>query len=58
MELLDNDGMAPQFTNSPGDGRLLLYDYKGRYKSVATCRVKIYDDISEQIIKITVREKK
>ena len=58
MELLDNDGMAPQFTNSPGDGRLLLYDYKGRYKSVATCRVKIYDDVSEQIIKITVREKK
>lgn len=58
MELLDNDGMAPQFTNSPGDGRLLLYDYKGRYQSVATCRVKIYDDISEQIIKITVREKK
>ena len=58
MELLDNDGMAPQFTNSPGDGRLLLYDYKGRYKSVATCRVKIYDDCSEQIIKITVHEKK
>lgn len=58
MELLDNDGMAPQFTNSPGDGRLLLYDYKGRYKSVATCRVKIYDDYSEQIIKITVHEKK
>ncbi len=57
MQLLDNDGMAPQFTNSPGDGYLQIWDTK-RYKSVATCRVKIYDDISEQIIRVTVREKK
>ena len=57
MQLLDNNGMASQFTNSPGDGYLQIWDRK-RTKSVATCRVKIYDDISEQIIKVTVREKK
>lgn len=57
MQLLDNDGMAPQWENVPRDGYAKIWSTK-RYKSVATCRVKIYDDISEQIIKVTVREKK
>ena len=57
MQLLDNDGMAPQWENVPGSGYARIWSTK-RYKSTATCSVKIYDDISEQIIYVTVREKR
>ena len=49
--------MAPQWENVPGSGYARIWSAK-RYKSTATCSVKIYDDISEQIIYVTVREKK
>lgn len=57
LETLNNSGMAPTVENVPGSGYVSIYSER-RSSSVATCRFKVYDDVSEQIITVIVREKK
>lgn len=48
------DGMAPTVELNPGEGYARIWDER-RVGSVATCKFRVYDDISEQIITVTVR---
>lgn len=57
FEFTGGDGMAPQVSWSAQNQSLIIWDTK-RWQSIAYTRIRVYDDISEQIVKVTVHEKR